>query len=765
MIRACILIIAGGLAAQLSSLSPSSDIVKLSLVASVAALLHHRSRPAGYLVLGFIAFLQSGSDVVAARLDARFAGDSLLTRVRVVDFPRIAARSTTMLVEPLADPRLPPRSRVRWFEPPQLVEIGDIWEFELRLQRPRGHSNPGVFDTEGWLFRQKIHASGYVVNGKRNRKLHSATEGAIDGFRQRFIARTAAASDAAGVAAVLAAVGVGARQQISHEQWRSYALSGTSHLMAISGLHVGLSATFAFVLARVLFGLARVAGNAHTAAIASGVFAAALYATVSGLGVPAERAALMLVAGSIAVLRRRHVDSFAIVALAALLLYLLDPVASMAPGFSLSFSAVLLLLWLARRRQRGPAARSVGARVQSALRELTVMQMMLFFGLMPITAVLFQRVAWLAVPVNLLAVPLFSLVTVPFTLAGLVAGGRFEPLGHVALKIAATSIECLHNVIDYALRAPFADVPVAAIAGRAWPIVLLPALWVILPKGWPGRWVAPLAVAALLLYVPKRPDAGCIDAHILDVGHGLAAVVETRHRTLLYDTGAAFRGGGSVAQQLIVPYLKSRGIRFIDWLLVSHADSDHSGGVTAIFEYAEVGALIAGEPLRNTPVVASRCRAGQQWSADGVRFRLLHPGTRASWQGNDSSCVLLVEVGQHALLLTGDIEAAAEHAILSRSNFANVDAVVVPHHGSLTSSSMPFVDAVSPMLAIVSTGFANRWGFPRDKVVARWQSVGAEVLTTAASGAVGLTLCAADGLREVRRDRHERRRFWRENGR
>lgn len=755
--------IAGGYAAQHSRVPISSDLCKLLLVASVAMLACRHTRCPGTVLLGFLLFMQAGQNIVDDRLNRQFASDSLLTQVRIVDFPKKTRSSVVMLVEPLDDHRLPPRSRVSWFEPPLQPSLGDVWEFELRLKRPRGYSNPGVFDFEAWMFRQKIHATGYVVSGKRNRRLQAGTESAIDGFRRKFVAHATQAAASPDAAAVLAAVGVGARHLITREQWENYAISGTSHLMAISGLHVGLAASVAFLLTNALAGLLRAKGNAHITAIVVGVLVATGYAYVSGFGVPAMRATLMLLVAACALARRRHIDPLATIAVAATVVFVLDPVATMTPGFNLSFSAVVLLLWLARRRQDSVADRSFILRATHTLRQLFTMQVFLLFGLMPLTVCIFQRVAFLATPVNLAAVPLFSIVTVPFTLAGLAVSELYGPAGQVALQIAAKSIEWLEVLIVQVVRLPFADIRVAGIENHGWLIVALPALWVLLPKGWPGRWVALLAVVALLLQTPAPPDEGCVDAHVLDVGQGLAVVVQTGRRTLVFDTGVSFRGGGSVAEQVIVPFLQSRGIERIDWLVVSHADSDHSGGVRAIQEYADVGAILVGEPLRETDLASFECATGQYWEAEKVGFRVLHPAPGMRRDGNDSSCVLLVEVGRHGLLLTGDIEADAERDLVANNGLTVVDAVVVPHHGSLTSSSAPFVDAVSPIVAIVSAGYGNRWGFPKERVVERWQSVGAQVLDTATSGAVSLRLCSGGGLRALRTDRYERRRFWRDN--
>ena len=763
MIRACLLMLAGGFAAQHSRVPLSSDLCKLILVASILMLANRRARFPGCALLGFALFFSAAQGIVDGRLDATFAGDSLLTQVRIVDFPKTTARSVVMLVAPIDDARLPARSRVSWYEPAVAPSIGDLWELELRLKRPRGASNPGVFDVEAWMFRNRIQATGYVVPGKRNRLLEKGTESAVDGFRRQFVSRAAKAASSPEVSAVLAAVGVGARHQISREQWHRYAISGTSHLMAISGLHIGLAATAAFLFARAIAIVLRPRGNAHIVAIGVGVLAATAYAGASGFGVPAERASLMLAVAAIAIVRRRKADPLAVVAVAALVVFILDPVATMAPGFSLSFSAVLLLLWLARFKKCTVGAASFTARAGHMLQRLAGMQASLFFGLMPLTVLLFDRIAFLATPVNLIAIPLFSLMTVPFTLAGLMLGDFFGRVGHVALRIAAASIQWLEALIALVVGLPFADITVASLRNFGLLVAILPVLFVVLPRGWPGRHVAVLAVGALLLHRPEPPDNGCVDLHVLDVGQGLAAVLQTHGSTLVFDTGASYRGGGSVAEQIVVPFLKSRGIRRIDWLVVSHADIDHSGGVRAIYDYADVRELLVGEPLRDTGLTSSPCLAGQNWSTDDVQFRLLHPDANTPRGGNDSSCVLLIEAGQGALLLTGDIEADAEREIVESGQWNSIEVIVVPHHGSLTSSSAPFVNAVMPQVAVVSAGYGNRWGFPKAPVVARWQAVGATVLNTATSGAVSLRLCADSGIGPLRMDRRERRRFWRDD--
>ena len=760
MIRACLLVLAGGFAAQHSRVALSPELCVLLWVAVAAMLLCKRTRFAAWLLLGFTLLIQAAQGIVNARLDPQFAGDSLLTQVRIVDFPKSSGNSVLLMVEPLDDHRLPRRSRVSWFEPSQMPSLGDVWEFELRLRRPRGNSNPGVFDFEAWMLRQHIHASGYVVGGKRNRLLTSGAESSVDTFRREVVALSIKAARTPEAASVLAAIAVGTRHLITPQQWQRYAQTGTSHLMAISGLHIGLAAAAAFAIVAGLSGLLRLPGNHLQHALVAGLLLAVIYAAVSGFAVPARRAVIMLAVAALFFIRRQRIDPSNTVAVAALCVYLLDPVSSMTPGFQLSFAAVALLIWLARRHWRTPAGNRYRVRIHKALWQLLTLQAMLLFGLLPLTVLHFQRVAFLAPPVNLLAVPLFSFVTVPATLAGMLLSRVSDVLGLWLLRLAAASIDMLEILLRQFERLPFADVPIAAISAGAWCVIFLPLLWVVLPRRWPGRWIAVLGVMAIVLHKPAGPDNSCLDAYFLDVGQGLAVVLETSEHVLLYDTGASYRGGGSAAEQVVLPFLRSRRIDRIDWLVVSHADNDHAGGVGVLIDNLDVGQLFTGETLPPIPLEPIACLAGQRWQVDGIDFELLHPQPGSQQGGNDSSCVLAVRAGRHSLLLTGDIEAAAERELVQHGLLQPADVVLIPHHGSLTSSSRPFVNRTRPSLAIASTAYGNRWAFPKQAVTDRWQAVGAVVLDTATAGAISLRLCSDGGVRWLRQERQQRRRFW-----
>ena len=594
MTRACLTLLAGIYALQLSSFAKNSDLIEVIFLIFLVALLVGRTSDFIWFLLGLALFGLAANGIVTSRLAPEYAGDSIVAAVRIADFPAPDESSVSFVVEPLYDLRLPSHIRLSWFEPPVQLHLGDNWQLELRLRRPRGSSNPGVFDYEAWLFRESIGATGYVVGGHRNHLIRSGDLGVIDRLRQRFVDRVSVLSPES--AGVLAAISVGARHLITTEQWDRYARTGTSHLMAISGLHVGLAAGGGYVLASLISGLLIRGGSHHSRATVFALLVAVSYALISGLAIPARRASLMIAFVAFAVLRRRQVRPLTVVVAACIAVTISSPVATMAPGFMLSFAAVLVLIWLAQRLGSSPDRKLV-ARSVFAVRQLSVVQGLLLLGLLPLTVLIFDRIAFVAPVVNLVSVPVFSLVTVPFTLAGLLLDGQFQVIGDAMLRVAALSLEYLEKMIAVAAEIPGTGHTLSAVTGSAWVLLFLPLMWVVLPPGWPGRRLALIGVIALVLHQPPRPDYGCVAVEVLDIGQGLAVVLQTEAHTVVFDTGPAFRVGGSAADTVILPYLASKGINRIDKLIVSHADLDHAGGVEALVAGISVAELLVGESL------------------------------------------------------------------------------------------------------------------------------------------------------------------------
>ena len=759
MIRACLYLLAGNYALQLSSFAIDSDLIAFAFVAFILTWFPGKTRLLLFFVVGVAMFDLTANEIISSRIASQYVGDSIVARVRIVDFPKQSGRSFSLVADTIDNPHLPQRIRISWYEPQVAIKFGDVWQLELRLRRPRGSSNPGLFDYEAWLLRERVAATGYVVQSHRNHLLRSGEPQLLGRIRQKAVDRLAAVVGETERAAVLAAISVGARHLVTNRQWDRYARTGTSHLMAISGLHVGLAATGGYFLAVFIAGLIRLRGNQHFVATVAAVSVAMSYALVSGLAVPAQRASLMIAIVSAVVLRRRQLRPAILVATACAVIVLLSPLASMAPGFKLSFAAVLVLLWQARRHHDGHSGKLFLKHLFAA-RQLGVMQLMLLFGLLPLTVLIFGRIVVVAPVVNLLVVPVFSLVTVPCTLIGLILDGWAQPVGDKVLLVAASSLGLAEKLIAAAAQISWASIAIPEIKGAGWIYIGLPLLWVLCPPGWPCRSLVLPALVALCFYLPARPDGGCADIDVLDVGQGLSIVVTTHSNIVVFDTGPAYRGGGNAAESLLIPFLEKRGISRVDTLIVSHADLDHAGGVESLLAGIDVRELRSGELL--TATAGRKCIAGDYWEGDGIRFSFLHPPPDTHYQGNDASCVLLIEAGNHRALLTGDIEQPAEADLVHADSLPSVDLVVVPHHGSRTSSGLPFVAALSPTVAVVSAGYGNRWGLPKDDIVGRWRAVGAEVLGTAESGAVSIRLCRQGGLVSMSRHRDSQRRIWTE---
>lgn len=761
MIRACLFLLLGGIAAQhIKFLLPSNQLVLILAVACVC-LFVIRTRSFAYLLFGLVFFVVAVTSALDRRIDRQYEGDSVLTEVVIVDFPMVREQSVSFIVSALDDVRLPPRSRVTWTQAPVIPAMGDIWQLELRLKAPRGLSNPGGFDVETFMLRAHIGATGYVVSGKRNQHIGYATMGPIADLRMKVVDAAVDNSRNDAAVALYVALAVGTRHLLNSSQWEQFAATGTSHLMAISGLHIGLAAGFFVFVFRLLAALLRLPGNHRVQSLIAGLVGATTYALLSGWGIPAQRAVVMLAITLVAILQRRRIVLVNILLLTAAIIYISEPLSLLAPGFRLSFLAVALLILFAQQWP-GFGGNRLVQRVRRGALRLLALQGALLFGLLPVTLGEFGRVALLAPLANVLLLPYFSFVVVPLTLISLVAVS-FDAAG-AAVILAVGSIEFVLPVLDWLARLEVASLVPAALSPFTGIALVVAVSWVFLPKGWPARHVA---FIALLLICTNRPDgapSSCVTVQVLDVGQGLAIVVQSPERVLVFDTGAKYFGGGSAADQVLKPYLRRRGIQHIDWVFVSHGDNDHAGGLSDLTAEFSVGRLLLGEPQRSTGMNGAQCLRGQVFRMGAAMITVLHPDEE--WlaakirTSNDQSCVVELRIGEHRLLLTGDIEAAAERHLVGESDLEPATIVIVPHHGSQTSSSSGFVDRVAGNLAIAATAFDNRWGFPKPLVVDRWQAAGSRFLNTGESGAIGATLCAGEPLIDIREERQEQRRFW-----
>jgi competence protein ComEC len=726
------------------------------LVAALALMLVGKfkpvARPVAALLAGFGWALLNAAGRTAGDLPPDLEGQDQLVRGYIASLPRDAAGDSQFVLEVVEPGGSAARIRLMWYRAEHEPQAGELWQLVVRLKRRNGFANPGGSDHEAQLFRDGIGATGYVREDVRNVRLAPASlRYAVTRARGWISGRIKEAVSNDQMLGVLQGLAVGDTQAMTSEQWRVFAATGTTHLMAISGLHISMVAALAAWLGGAIVRLASAQArrwNAMHGQVIAGTAAAALYSMLAGLSVPTQRTLLMLVIYFAARWCRRQLAIGHVLALSLIAVLLIDPFAPLAPGAWLSFGAVAIILLAVTGRLKRDRPIAAFVRVQATI---TV-------GLVPLLLAAFGSVSLISPLANVLAIPLFTLLLVPAVLVGACAASVWLPAGEWVLALPVQVLQWTWPVLHWLAQSPFAlwhfpHAPLPAFVSLVAGVLLLVA-----PGIWPTRLAGVLLCLPVLLYRVPEPGVGNFELAVLDVGQGLAVVVRTQSRVLVYDAGPAFPTGRDAGELAVLPYLRYYGVRRVDALVVSHGDLDHRGGANSVLSAVPVSRILAGPSVGPLARTRSPCRRGQRWDWDGVQFEMLHPSHSARASDNDSSCVLLVRSGAGSVLLAGDVEAAAESEIVD-GGLARASAVVVPHHGSRTSSTVAFVEATQPALALVSSGYRNRWGLPRREIVARWRAAGARVLTTADSGAIEITFAAGRPplAREYRRDQ---RRYW-----
>jgi competence protein ComEC len=735
--------------------SPSLPAAVWSFALAAAAVLAAlcRAQLACAALLGYAWAWMNADARLANDLAAALEGKDLLLAGYIASLPDRADRDVQFTFDLAERPAgVPPRIRLTWYDAPAEPAPGELWRLAVRLKRRNGFANPGGFDYEGYLFQQGVGATGYVTSDPANVRLAGAGRRyPVLRTRAWLAARIAAAVGADPMLGVVQGLAIGDTRAMTHEQWRVFAATGTTHLMAISGLHVGMAAAlFAWMGGRIVRwrgaqgrGLTALHGQ-----VIAGAAAAVGYSLLAGLSIPTQRTLIMLCIYFAARWRRRELAVGHALGLALVGVLLVDPFAPLTPGAWLSFGAVaVILLTVAGRLSR-----------QSAVVSFTRVQLALTIGLTPLLLALFGGVSLVAPLANAIAVPLFTLLVVPAVLAGTAAAAASVPLGSLILAAPTKLLGLAWPMLEQLSRQPTALWWVPEPTTAAFAALVLGALLLTAPGVWPMRVAGALLCAPMLLNRPQAPPPGAFELAVLDVGQGLATVVRTHRRVLVYDAGPAFRSGRDAGELAVLPYLRRRGVRRIDMLIVSHGHHDHEGGVKSLAALMPIGAMLRGPSVDSA--TGSVCTRGDRWTWDGVEFTVLHPSAPAAPADNDSSCVLEVKGARSSALLTGDIEADAESMLVAHG-LERVDVVVAPHHGSRTSSSPAFVNALRPRIAVFSTGYRNRWGFPRPEVLERWRAVGALTLNTAESGGIELTLADGESPISFREHRRTHARYWR----
>lgn len=683
------------------------------------------------------------------RLDPSLSGTVRKVQGTVTTTPRALGDSLRFNFHPLEGQGLPKTLVVSWYRDWPDIRIGQQWRLEMRLKPPWGNINFAGPDKERWLFAQGIGATGSVQDGTLLVNPQNSGYPAQDlrAYVGRAVSRLLGGTREA---AVVLALATADRSGLSREDRRLLRVTGTSHLLAISGLHVGLAAAGGILLSRTLLWLlplVRLGLAPFYISLLAGLATAAGYSILANLGVSTVRALMMLAAVTVALCLSRAIHplrSFS-VALAAVLL--VDPFAPLGAGFWFSFLAVFALLFVFQPRYAMLSWWKTPLHAQAAV--------VLF--LLPAGAAWFNGFSLSGFAANLVAIPWVSFLVVPPVLAGIITlalpdpvSGTFWTLAGITISLLFRFLEWLGNLQPHLQGVKSLPIPVLASA-------CLGALLLMLPRGLTVRWIGPFLILPLFLPVANTVPAGALRVDALDVGQGNAIAVSTRSHLLLYDTGPGDGKGLDQFESAIVPFLSDLGGDVPDQVMISHGDLDHAGGLHSVRQRFPAVPVSGSFPVHDPDI--RPCLRGDNWNWDGLSFRVLHPNRGLPYLRNNSSCVLAVGNARASVLLSGDIEDYVEKRLVLES-LQTHRILIVPHHGSSSSSSETFIDSVRPELAVASAALGNRFGFPRGPVRRVYEKRGIALISTGECG--GIRLLVEPGVElQASSARLERRRIWR----
>ena len=750
MIVSALSFLAGLLAVQQFSVLPGSLwLITVAVAAIVMACLRYWRWL--FLCLGLLWAVVFAMIRLDDRLPVALEGLDIPVQGIVADLPEQNEKRVRFdFIVTESAQQLPAKLRLSWYYPELPVKAGQHWSFSVRLKRPHGSFNPGGFDYERWLFTEGVGATGYVRPSPKPVLLgRESAWTSIAVWRQNITDRLAVIAGDRPNLALIKALTIGDGSGITQHQWDVFRKTGTTHLVVISGSHVGLIAGLVYFLVLKLWaGTGLLAWSPQRVAAVAAMLTAVFYAGLAGFSVPTQRSVIMLAVVMLAIFLQRNTRPFNTLAVALFAVLALDPLAALSAGFWLSFLAVSLIVYTIAGRLGQPGY----------LLEMIKINWATSVGLSPLLLFFFQQVSLVSPLANFIAVPVISLLAVPVALLGVL-------LMYGLPSVAGPLFFAVDSVLQglWWLLSVLSEWPIAAI-NQAQPSVwallyTIPGILLLLaPAGMPARGLSLVLFLPLVFTAPQKPEPGAIKLTLLDVGQGLSAVVQTVNHWLIYDTGAKFSAESDMGQSALLPYLRQQGAGRIDTLVISHGDNDHIGGAVSLMNGLPAAQVLTSAMPQLSAYAPVKCAAGQSWDWDDVSFMLLSP-QQAFVSNNDNSCVLKILSKQGAVLLTSDIEAAAESWLVATyGNKLKADVLIAPHHGSKTSSTLAFLQAVQPSVVLIPAGYRNQFGHPHEEVLQRYRQINAHWRNTADSGAI--TLSVQDGGWIVQSMRDTDGKYW-----
>lgn len=689
------------------------------------------------LIAGFFWALFFSYHILSWTLPSEWEGKTVSTVGYVASIPDVSSHGVSFLfsLRELNHKKTSALIKVNWRESLDALHAGEKWKLSLRLKRIHGLMNPNSFDYEAWAFQEGIRASGYVVVKGENKLIQKNTfHYLLAQLREKLKERIEKIIPKTNTSPWIIALVVGERHGISQPNWEILRQTGTNHLMAIAGLHIGFISGFMYALILFLWkrsSYLMLKLPAHHAAVIASLCIAFIYSAMAGFSLPTERACIMLSSFLIASLLKRHILAWQSWSIALFFTLFINPLNVLDSSFWLSFSSVALIIY-------GMSGR---LSIHSIWWKWGRIQWVIALGLLPISIALFQQCSLVSFIANSIAIPLTGFFILPLCLLGSMALFFSNHFGGFILFLADKLLSLLWWILTSFSHLSW-SVWYQSIPHMS--LIILGCLGVVLlllPSGLPGRYLGIIWMLPILFYKPELIKSGDVKFTLLDVGQGLSAVVQTQHHILVYDTGAKLGDNFDIGENVIIPFLRAQHIKKIDGLVVSHGDNDHIGGAPAILKQFPVSFIKTSVPEKLPSTHTSLCLRGESWNWDHVNFTFLYPPKEKLGLDNNSSCVLHVTSGNTSILLTGDIEKMAENDLVEyeKENLSST-ILIAPHHGSKTSAENNFLEAVHPQYVLFPVGYRNRYHFPHDMVIEKYQRLGVTQYDTAKDGAIQITL-------------------------